>query len=99
LFEVYQTRDFSDWLTALESRGKARVLARISNMEEGNFGDHKSVGGGVLESRIHSGPGYRIYYTMHGAEVVLLLVGGDKSSPRQQQNDIKRAKKLAEEFG
>jgi len=65
-------------------------------MQEGKSGDHKSVGGGVYESRIHSGPGYRIYYAMRGAEVVVLLGGGDKSS---QPQDIRRAKKIAEAAG
>lgn len=45
-----------------------------------------------MELRIHVGPGYRIYFTMVGSEVVLLLVGGDKSS---QNQDIDKAKRLA----
>ena len=93
MFEVRSTRDFLTWLAAVAGQAKNRVLARISNMEEGNFGDHKPVGGGVSESRIHSGPGYRLYYTMAGKTVVVLLVGGDKSS---QASDIKRAQKLVE---
>lgn len=50
---------------------------------------------GVFEVRIDSGPGYRLYYALRGKELVLLLVGGDKSS---QQRDIVKAKKLNQEY-
>ena len=93
--EIQQTRDFRNWLENMSGQAKARVLARISNMKDGNFGDHKSVGGGVSESRINTGPGYRIYYTLRGNTVVVLLVGGDKGS---QSRDIERAKALAKEI-
>jgi putative addiction module killer protein len=62
-------------------------------MEKGNPGDAKSVGQGILEMRIDDGPGYRIYYVHRGPQIVILLCGGDK---RTQQQDIKRAQKLAE---
>jgi putative addiction module killer protein len=62
-------------------------------MEMGNPGDTKSVGQGILEMRIDYGPDYRIYYVHRGAQIVILLCGGDK---RRQQKDIKQAQKLAE---
>ena len=52
-------------------------------MEEGNFGDYKPVGAQVYEARIHLGPGYRLYFTLRGQHIVILLAGGDKSSQRQ----------------
>jgi putative addiction module killer protein len=61
-------------------------------MALGNPGDAKSVGKGVMEMRIDYGPGYRVYYTNRGAEIVILLCGGDK---RTQRRDIKRAQELA----
>ena len=61
----------------------------------GNFGDHKSLGGGLWELRIDYGPGYRVYFTRCGNMVVILLCGGDK---RTQTADINRARKLAEEY-
>jgi len=53
----------------------------------------KSVGAGVSELRIDYGPGYRVYYTKLGRQIVILLGGGTK---RTQDTDIKAAIKLAE---
>jgi putative addiction module killer protein len=72
-----------------------RIQVRIDRAEDGNFGDCKPVGEGVSEMRIHFGPGYRIYFVLRGAEVVILLAGGDKSN---QQKDIKTAVALARQL-
>lgn len=61
-------------------------------MADGNPGDHRNLTGGVSELRVDVGPGYRVYYTQRGNELIILLVGGDKAS---QQRDIDRAKELA----
>jgi putative addiction module killer protein len=53
------------------------------------MGDHRSVGDGVLEARLDFGPGYRIYFALDGPRMILLLLGGDKST---QSNDIRDAK-------
>ena len=58
----------------------------------GNVGDAKAVGGGVRELRIDYGPGYRVYITRCGLQVVVLLCGGDK---RTQASDIERAIEIA----
>lgn len=50
---------------------------------------------GVSELKIDFGPGYRAYYTQRGDRLVLLLIGGEKST---QQKDIRRAIELAREF-
>jgi putative addiction module killer protein len=92
--EVGQTQEFSAWLRRLtDANAVARIVARIRRMEKGNPGDTRSVGQGILEMRVDYGPGYRIYYLHRGAQIVILLCGGDK---RTQQQDIKRAQKLAE---
>lgn len=65
-------------------------------MEDGNFGDCQPVGSGVSELRIHYGAGYRVYFKRSGLEIVVLLVGGDKST---QPKDIKTAIALANELG
>jgi putative addiction module killer protein len=95
MIEVRQTEEFSSWLRRLRDvNAVARIVGRVRRMEMGNPGDFKSVGGGILEMRIDYGPGYRVYYAHRGEQIVLLLCGGDK---RTQQQDIKRAQKLAEE--
>ena len=70
-------------------------MVRIDRLANGNPGDVKSVGEGVLEMRIAYGPGYRVYYVIHGTEVVVLLAGGDKSS---QTRDIRTAQRLARDL-
>jgi putative addiction module killer protein len=42
--------------------------------------------------RIDYGPGYRVYFTKQGRQIVILLAGGDKST---QAADIKTAIRLA----
>ena len=69
--------------------------ARLARVRAGNFGDHKSVGGGVSELRIVFGPGLRVYYGLHGQKVVVLVGGGDKGS---QTRDIRRAQQLWQQF-
>jgi putative addiction module killer protein len=92
--EVVETETFSKWLKALrDPLGRRAVLRRIARIvSTDHFGDHAGVGDGVSELRIDVGPGYRVYYTLRGELVVLLLCGGDKDS---QERDIGRAKELA----
>jgi putative addiction module killer protein len=91
--EVVSTLEFDEWLAGQAGRAKAKVLARIRNMELGNYGDCEPVGDGVSESKIDWGPGLRLYFVERGNTLVVLLCGGDKST---QPGDIVRAKKLAE---
>jgi putative addiction module killer protein len=93
---IYETEDgkrpFKLWLDALRDKTtKARINARITRLEQGNFGDAKTVGGGVSELRLAFGAGYRVYYGLDGETLVVLLSGGDKST---QEKDIK----LAQEY-
>lgn len=82
---------FTEWLETLDKLTQARVNARIARFEDRYFGDYKSVGGGVFEARIFLGPGYRIYFSLLGSQIFLLLTGGDKS---RQSNDIRKAKEF-----
>jgi putative addiction module killer protein len=68
---------------------------RLRQLEHGNLGDMKSVGEGVLEMRIHTGAGYRVYCGRHGQHWIVLLLGGDKSS---QAKDIVRAREYWEDW-
>jgi putative addiction module killer protein len=89
---LLQTDEFRAWLGELKDiRAKAVIFNRLDRATKGNFGDAKTLGGGVAEMRIDCGPGYRIYYTRRREIVYLLLVGGDKST---QTQDIQRAKTL-----
>ena len=91
MFTLRRSAIFDDWLTGLaDYKAKARILARLTRAELGNFGDCKSIGAGVSEMRIDVGPGYRIYFSGD-----VLLVGGDKGS---QKRDIRRAKAMAGEL-
>lgn len=89
---VNQTPEFQKWMQKLRDiRAKAHVLSRLTQVEGGNLGDFKSVGNGVLEMRINYGPGYRLYFAKDGETIVILLIGGDKSS---QDQDIVKAKNI-----
>jgi len=96
MYIIKESEIFSKWLLKLkDTRGKVSILRRIKRVTQGNFGDHKSVGDSVSELRITTGPGYRVYYTQRGEEIIILLIGGDKSS---QSKDIEKAKELAKEY-
>jgi len=96
LIHVKQTFVFLKWLKKLKDiQGKVSILRRIDRIKSGNFGDYKHVGDKVYELRIKIGPGYRIYYTLQDDVVVILLIGGDKSS---QSEDILKAKEQAMEL-
>ncbi len=81
---------YLEWLSSLrDQRARQRIQARIGRLRLGNFGQCRSVGGGVRELKIDYGPGYRVYFGQDRNDVVILLFGGDK---RLQNEDIKKAK-------
>jgi putative addiction module killer protein len=87
---------FDQWFNSLQDyRLQAAVDARLARVRAGNFGDHKSVGAGVFELRIPLGAGLRVYYGLHGREIVILIGGGNKST---QPRDIAKAQKLWKQF-
>lgn len=87
---------FGEWLSRVKDvRTQAKILTRIDRMTLGNFGDCKSLGGGLSELRVDWGPGYRVYYARIGRACVLLLCGGDKSA---QSADIRRAREYLKDF-
>jgi putative addiction module killer protein len=92
--EIYISEDggkpFAEWIESVRDRGiRNRILRRVDRMEQGNLGDHRGVGEGVLELRLHFGAGYRVYFAEDGETLILLLCGGDKST---QPKDIEQAK-------
>ncbi len=93
IIKVLKSATFERWVRGLRDRQAiARINIRLEMVSLGHVGDARSVGGGVSELRIHYGPGYRVYFARDGAEVIMLLCGGDKDS---QRRDIERAKKIA----
>jgi len=93
MIQIRKTDVYAAWIDGLRDlMGRARILARIERLAAGNPGDVKPVGEGVSELRIDCGPGYRVYFTRRGNEIVILLAGGDKST---QTTDIKTALRLA----
>lgn len=93
MIEIRKTEKYAQWLDGLgDINARARIQIRIECLAAGNAGDVKPVGEGVSELRIDYGPGYRVYFTKRGHELVILLAGGDKST---QATDIKTALRLA----
>jgi putative addiction module killer protein len=93
LLEIRETERYARWFERLpDPIARRRILVRLRRLSLGNPGDASPVGGSVSELRIHHGPGYRIYFTMHTSSVVILLAGGDK---RTQHRDIREAIALA----
>lgn len=91
--QLRKTHVYAKWINGLRDlQGRARILMRVERLADGHAGDVKPVGGGVWELRIHFGPGYRVYFTHQGQDIVILLAGGDKSS---QSKDIQTALMLA----
>jgi putative addiction module killer protein len=82
---------FSAWLDGLpDLTARAKILVRIKRAELGNLGQHRSVGRGVMELVLDTGPGYRVYFALSGDNVILLLGAGSK---RSQRRDISLAHK------
>ena len=93
MLEIRKTETYAQWIDNLRDlQARARVQVRIELLAAGNSGDVRAVGAGVSELRIDYGPGYRVYFTKRGREVVILLAGGDKTT---QAADIKIALRLA----
>lgn len=95
----YETEDgqvpFQRWFSSLGSKAALKVYTAVAQMEVGNLGDHKSVGGGVWERRINFEKGYRVYFAKDGNEIIILFCGGTKA---RQQSDIDKAKGYWSEY-
>ncbi len=100
--EEYETErgkaPFADWLKRLKDKtGQAKLLARLTRASFGNFGDWKEIKGArrLYEMREHYGPGYRIFYTLVGDKLIVLLAG---SSKKDQKKAVAQAKQYLADY-
>jgi putative addiction module killer protein len=93
MYFIEKSNEFDKWLRKLNDlAAKAKILFRIQKIEsDGHFGDCKPVGNGISELRVNFAKGYRVYFKEKDGKIIILLIGGDKSS---QKKDIKRAKEI-----
>ena len=93
---IKKTPVFEKWISKLnDSQALALINMRIKRLSEGNPGYGRFLGK-ITEMKINYGPGYRVYYTDTGKEIIVLLCGGDKST---QHSDMRAARKLADQYG
>lgn len=95
---LLRSPEYKKWAASLRDRkALARINARLLQIQSHGrlLGDVKPIGEGVYEIRFHSGPGYRVYVSPEGADLLLLLAGGDKST---QRHDLRRAIAIAKHW-
>jgi putative addiction module killer protein len=91
----YQTKEgrepFNEWFIPLKDvEAKVAITKRLERVQLGNLGDCDPVGEGIVELKFHIGPGYRVYLGQDGRVLIILLLGGEKHT---QKENIKLAKK------
>lgn len=93
MYFIEKTTEFDKWLKKLKDlRAKAKILFRIQKLEQDeHLGDCESVGDGIRELKINYAKGYRVYFKEKDGKIIVLLIGGDKST---QQKDIEKAKEI-----
>ncbi len=93
MYFIEKTAEFDKWFRKLKDlKAKAKILFRIQKIEnDGHFGDCKPVGDGIKELRINFAKGYRVYFNEKDGKIIILVIGGNKST---QQRDIKKAKEI-----
>ena len=88
-----------EWLDGMRRKKRLveyqKISTRIGRAAQGNFGDHRFLGGAFGELRIDYGLGYRVYFGLVGDELIVLLNGGAKDD---QQADIELAKSRWERY-
>lgn len=87
---------FREWFYSLDIINRSRIRPYIERVAMGGGKKNiKSLGDGVFEIKIKFGPGFRVYFAEEGNTILLLLIGGDKSS---QDKDIIKAKMCWREY-
>ena len=93
MYFIEKTPEFDKWFRKLKDlRAKAKILFRVQKLEhDEHFGDCEPVGDVIQELKINYSKGYRIYFKKEDGKIIVLLIGGDKSS---QKSDIEKAKEI-----
>jgi putative addiction module killer protein len=93
MYLIEKTDEFDKWLRKLKDlSAKAKILFRIQKIEnDEHFGECEPVGNGIRELKIDYAKGYRVYFNESDGKIIILLIGGDKST---QQKDIEKAKEI-----
>lgn len=93
MYFIEKTSEFDKWLRKLKDfRARAKILIRIQKLEQDeHFGDCEPVGDGIRELKINYAKGYRVYFKEKDGKIIVLLIGGNKST---QQSDIEKAKEI-----
>ena len=93
MYFLEKTTEFDKWLRKLNDlKAKAKILFRLQKLEKNeHFGDCEAVGEGIRELKINYAKGYLVYFKETDGKIIILLIGGDKSS---QQRDIEKAKEI-----
>ena len=90
-YELQMTHTFDQWLKKLDKNVRFKLLERLDRVAFGNLGDYKAITSDLFELRCFFGGGIRLYFTIRQMRIVLLLVGGNKSS---QERDVEKAKMI-----
>jgi putative addiction module killer protein len=93
MYFIEKTIEFDKWLRKLKDlRAKAKIIFRIQRLEKyEHFGECKPVGEGIGELKINYAKEYRVYFNQKDEKIIILLVGGEKST---QKKDIKKAREI-----
>lgn len=87
---------FKLWISRLDLSARVKIYTYIDRVAAGGAKKNiKSLGDGIFEVKINYGAGFRVYFGELGNAIILLLVGGDKST---QRRDITTAKQYWRDY-
>jgi len=84
---------FKEWRSKLDNAVKAKVDIRIKRAEFCNYSKHRRLFGNIIELKFDDG--IRVYFAEAANEIILLLLGGNKT---RQDKDIQTAKEYYEDY-
>lgn len=95
-YEVETTDTFDSWHAGLTDHVAAKAISRgLVKLAGGLFGNVEPVGEGVSEMKIDVGAGYRCYFVTRRQTIIVMMMGGNKKTQKQ---DIKDAKAMAKDI-